>query len=230
MHEQSSSGLHDWISSLITRVDALRGDQFRSHEGLRARQYLRRFNLDWSQLKGKQILDIGAGQAGFAKRAQQKGISVVSFDKAYGYMGLEDFKPFKGIPYIIGDAQALHTYFYPEQFDLALSKSSLKYMLEFPKDRQPIVVSIEEQFNHIVHEVEQVLKSGGEFRFDGEDWLYNLYALHNSSQAQEVTIQQQATHGLEWAQNINPHITLHWGKGKTETEKKPFFIFSKPIQ
>ena len=126
MHEQQKNVLNNaWISSLLQRVDDLRGNGFRSREGSIARRYLRDFDMDWAQLKGKKILDIGAGQAGFAKRAQQKGIDVVSFDRAFGYMGLEEFKPFQGVPYIMGDAHDLHVYFSPEQFDLAVSKSSL---------------------------------------------------------------------------------------------------------
>lgn len=113
--------------------------------------------MDWDLLKGKKILDIGAGIAGFAKVAKDRGIDVVSLDlhETSGYTGgAFDNRPLEKKFFIRGKAQELP--FEDGAFDLVISKGA--------PPTHGGVFSVED-VKKIISEARRVLKDGGEFRF-----------------------------------------------------------------
>lgn len=111
------------------------------------KEYLKDLGLSIEDLKGKNILDLGAGKALFAQKAKEYGFSVVSFDK------YPELKKLSDVPYVKGDAYQLP--FYNNAFDLILSRAAFN------------TFKIEQinQLRVLVSEINRVLREGGELRF-----------------------------------------------------------------
>lgn len=116
-----------------------------------AATYLNDLGLNWEQLKGKKVLDLGAGLAGFAKAAKKRGVDVVSLDLHPEWWVKEGKQP-KGTPFVIGNGKQLP--FKDETFDMVVGRASVHSMVE-----------IQEDLVAVIGEAKRVLKSGGEFRF-----------------------------------------------------------------
>ncbi len=112
----------------------------------RIEQNLEELNLDWETLRNQSILDLGAGEAGFAQEAQKKGIAVTCIDRHE-----PDNKP-ANIKYVIGNADRMP--FPKDSFDLIVSFGG-----------PPSGVESRQQLRMIISEMLRVLKPGGEFRF-----------------------------------------------------------------
>ncbi len=115
--------------------------------------YLIRFNLREEDMKGKAILDAGAGEANFAKQARMKGIDVTALDAVYGIKeGRERFRNTRIEGYlpdaVAGIAEELP--FKDEKFDI------ITYLLSsftYARNREDIEKGIKEGL--------RVLKKGG---------------------------------------------------------------------
>jgi len=219
-----------------------------------AENYLANFNLNWDNLQGKRVLDIGAGAGEFGKAAKRRGIDTISFDK-YEDAGLRDGKRKlrKRIPRVIGDAKNLSRHFSLRQFDLVVSREAVKFMVlpmipDKPVDVEEIkgrkrtwhsenrykvredvtLDEISDNFAELFSEVKKVLKPGGEFRFDTRIWSKEIYLLNNplakSTDKNEPGIIEKQA--LDFLKSIDPNISMDDGK-TSDGKSSPFFILKK---
>ncbi|GEM_PF-6200224 len=110
-------------------------------------RYVEILGLTWDELKGKHILDIGAGSGSFARAARQRNVDVVSLDinTRRWSKGENDLHQ---TPLVLADME--HLPLRPESFDLVVSVAVP------PHD--------DEQAANILEEIFAVLKKGGEYR------------------------------------------------------------------
>ena len=121
-----------------------------------AQRYFEDLDLDWDQLRGRVVLDIGAGLADFAVIAKRHGIQVTSVEKSpENYM---QGQPPNDVPYVVGDARQMP--FETQSFDVVLSHAGPITNVESITD-----------FSAMLSEADRVLKPGGEFRF-GPVWVH----------------------------------------------------------
>lgn len=124
---------------------------------------LREMGITPNSLRGKEVLDIGAGDANFARIAKAKGIHVTSLEK-YPERSFPDELP-TDIPYIIGAAENMP--FDDQSFDTIISLAGPPSWVEHIAD-----------IERILREALRVLKPGGEFRFTVHPGIF-LKALWN---------------------------------------------------
>ncbi|MEK7649056.1 MAG: class I SAM-dependent methyltransferase [Patescibacteria group bacterium] len=124
---------------------------------------LREMGVTPNSLRGKEVLDIGAGDANFARIAKAKGIRVTSLEK-YPEHNFPEGLPVD-IPYVVGGAEEMP--FENESFDTIIS-------LAGPPSSVEHIADIE----RILKEALRVLKPGGEFRFTIHPGIF-LSALWN---------------------------------------------------
>lgn len=134
-------------------------------------QQLEDLGLEWKNLEGKKVLEIGAGRAKIGQVAKKKGLEYVSFDVRMPPEGVPE-----DINYVQARAAALP--FKEESFDLVLSHSAppifpvkAKHLPE--EERWPVQ---EAGIIKTIQEALRVLKKGGEFRFSPGPLTY-LYRL-----------------------------------------------------
>lgn len=207
-------------------------DFWRSTEDQVANEYLANFGLTWQELRDREILDIGAGMGGFAKAAQKRGIRVVSLDRSYGEMGITALQPFKDIPFVEGDALHLEDYFKEPQFDLVVSRRAVKYMVtslrhqvKLENDGDVVRIShvrvdpggtthdtARDRFDQLFTGVRSVLKPHGEFRFDAQGWVEELFGLD------EDNIDKSRA----FLQKIDPRVEVGWGS--ISEQSVPYFV------
>lgn len=116
-----------------------------------AELYLVDLGLTWDDLKGKTVLDLGAGLGAFARAAKERGVHVTSLE-ARPELWKHEGEPPTDLPYVVADAAKLP--FGDQTFDLVISRAG------------PLG-SEEEQgrFHQIMDEATRVLKTGGQLRF-----------------------------------------------------------------
>ena len=117
-----------------------------------AESYLSDFGLTWKELRGRQILDVGAGRAAFALEAKKRDIEVTSVDIIPGGMGESGIIP-EDISYVVGDFKK-GLELPDESFDIIFARGSIHAMVATEKDLEDVL-----------HEAKRLLKNGGEFRF-----------------------------------------------------------------
>ena len=89
-----------------------------------AQAYLEDFGIDWRQIEGKKILDLGSADASFGNEARKRGIFVVSLDinpEFHRKARHLQTTTLRNIPYIKGDM--VHLPFQDHTFDLAMAHS-----------------------------------------------------------------------------------------------------------
>jgi len=135
-------------------------------------EYSRALGLDVGMLRGKDVLDIGAGAGAFGKECSKLGINVVSLDPAYSllarpavwreYGDMDISEHLRGRENrnnkVAGMNEALS--FRSGSFDFALSTFSSYFFIpdNYPPERHY------EIFKLLTREVVRVLKPGGEAR------------------------------------------------------------------
>ncbi len=186
-----------------------------------AEVYLKDLGLTWDVLKGKKILDMGAGPAKFAREAKKRGIEVVSVDKIPGGMG-EVGVP-KDVPYIVGDILNLPV---PDNsFDVVVSRAVAH------------ALDSREELAKFVSEAKRVLKSGGELRF-GPGYLGTIIFAKEgafagedeeprTSEWEERRFAKIAQLSLQLLQSIDPAITLNHGNPANEKYRDTFYALKK---
>lgn len=121
-----------------------------------ANLYLHDLDLSWEHLRGKRILDQGAGLADFAQVAKRHAVQVTSIEKSPDSWSSRGTPPTE-VPYQIGDAKKLP--FEAGSFDLIVSHAGPATIVDTLVD-----------FQAILSEANRVLAPGGEFRF-GPVWV-----------------------------------------------------------
>lgn len=115
--------------------------------------YLSDLGLNWKYLRGKKILDIGAGRAGFAEAAKRRGVEVCSlesFDAEVWQTGEAKLLR-RRTSFVGGKAEGLP--FADASFDLVISHAA-----------PPIIMSeTKEQVKAVMEEAKRVLKEGRDF-------------------------------------------------------------------
>lgn len=107
--------------------------------------------LNWEDLKGKKILDVGAGFGMVAQAAKTRGIDIVSIER-YPEKYPQKREIVKGTHYLKGDARKMP--FGDDSFDLIISNNAPPSNLADQKD-----------YIKVMKEFERILKPGGEARF-----------------------------------------------------------------
>lgn len=129
-------------------------------------RYLSVLELQESDIVGKRILDIGAGSAGFAAGAKEKGLDthIVSVDDN----PLTD-RPHTIEGYVRAEAQKLP--FADNTFDMVVSVYALPQVAAVGKvkshDQRSYEKAVTASTAHAVRECIRVVKEGGEIRFGG---------------------------------------------------------------
>ena len=119
--------------------------------------YLRNLGLEWSQLEGKKVLDIGAMNAAFENAARRRGVEVTSIDKEF----IEgDYAPPQDSHYVVANATQLP--FGDETFDYAIAHTSVMNYIEQKYDFDKGYIKY---FEGALREACRVLKADGQFRF-----------------------------------------------------------------
>lgn len=112
---------------------------------------LKDLGLSWEQLKGKKVLDIGAGPGVIAEVAKKKGIEVVSLDMN-PEMWKSEGKQIFDVPYVKADAEKLP--FQDKSFDFVISHAG------------PLTLGSSKEFIiEALREAKRVLKPSGEIHF-----------------------------------------------------------------
>lgn len=119
-------------------------------------RYFSNLGLGLEALKDKEILDVGAGQANFAKALNLEGIKVDSVDTIKGGWGHDGKLELpEGLKYFVsGSSEAPFKDFKEASYDLILSRASI-----------PSLSKTKEEVVDIMKEVDRLLKEGGEFHF-----------------------------------------------------------------
>lgn len=164
-----------------------------------AQHVLDTLGLDWEDLKGKDILEIGAGLAVLAQVAKEQGVRVISLDR-----GPEMWEEEGGVPddveYIVGEATALP--FKDASLDLVLSKAA-----------PPTISQTKEEVEQVIREAKRVLKDGGVFRF-GPGYLhaaiFESSELFTPEEQEEFTLAQRMERirakSLEYLQSLDASV------------------------
>ena len=115
----------------------------------RAEDILVYLGLSWEYLKGKTILDVGAGPADLAHTALTHGISIVCVDKVEPEEGIPT-----GVHYVVADARKMP--FRDTSFDLVVA---IGVLTDMEGVRKPRVAT------RIFREIKRVFKKDGEYHF-----------------------------------------------------------------
>lgn len=149
-----------------------------------ATNILEAMGLNWEDLQGKKVLEIGAGLAELAQAAKKRGIDVASLEKNPAIWEEEGDIPMD-IEYIVGDATTLP--FADESLDLIISKAA-----------PPTISQTQEEVSRTLAEAMRVLKEGGVFRFGPARMVYlGENPLFTEEEDRTFTQEQRAGRVLE---------------------------------
>lgn len=108
--------------------------------------------LTWEDLRGKKVLDVGAGLGELAEVGKKHGVEIVSLDKFEGKKHEGGQTPPKDISFVTADAA--HMPFSDNSFDIIISHAAVPSPSGSPEEAEAIL-----------SEARRVLKDEGEFRF-----------------------------------------------------------------
>jgi SAM-dependent methyltransferase len=155
-----------------------------------AEVYFEDLGLTMKDVQGKNILDIGAGEARFAQAMQTEGVHVTSVDLRPEWHTSIGITP-TNVEYHIADARQ-RLPFADEQFDLIVSRAAVHSMVDTRED-----------FDNVIREAKRLLKPDGEFRFgpgsskfrelseSEEERLEGLFIRHDIKHEQLTTQEKQ---------------------------------------
>lgn len=186
----------------------------------RARQIIESLGLEWEDLKGKKILEIGAGEAMIAETAKGKDIDVVSLDKNPWRWEENTKTRLARISYIQGAAGKIS--FKDEVFDLVISYAA-----------PPIISQSKEEVGRVIREMLRVTRAGGEVRFGPGPLLGKIFQEREllapeeeQSFTREERIERIKQKSLEFLESVVPHVV--WIDKKNERHySKGFYIVKK---
>jgi ubiquinone/menaquinone biosynthesis C-methylase UbiE len=119
-------------------------------------RYLRNFGIEWSDLEGKKVLDIGAQDAAFESSARRHRVDVTSLDME---IAEGEFTPSLDSTLVV--ARATKMPFSDGAFDVALAHMSvMNYREKGYSEKDDLAY-----FRDIFREVSRILKADGQFRF-----------------------------------------------------------------
>jgi ubiquinone/menaquinone biosynthesis C-methylase UbiE len=116
------------------------------------KKYLEVLELTEEDLKDKEILDVGAGAAIFAKYAKEKRIS----DSIFSLEPIDEMQTDKGVKAVIEAVP-----FKDQAFDMVISSGAYPYIASIDEDDAK---KIEQRLRDGLNEMLRVIKSGGEIR------------------------------------------------------------------
>jgi ubiquinone/menaquinone biosynthesis C-methylase UbiE len=183
---------------------------------------LKGLGLDFDYLKGKLILDIGAGPGVIAEVAKKEGIKVISLD-INPEMWTEEGIKMPDVPYVKADAENLP--FADETFDLIISHAG------------PLILSSsKEKIAVMIQEAKRVLKEGGEIRFGPGNLNANIFTTEElftpeeeESFTTEQRIQRIGQKSLEFLKTIDSNINQKEIKESSrDYPSKTFYVLIKP--
>lgn len=145
----------NWVT-ILSMIERPRTHQAEMAEETGDR-YLANLGLEWGELQGKRVLDIGASSAEFESAARKRGVDVTSVDKELS----DEYPPPTDSHFIVANATALP--FKDETFDYAVAHMSITNYLEkgYGDEEAENWRYIEDAFR----EACRVLKPNGQFRF-----------------------------------------------------------------
>lgn len=127
-----------------------RNEHFEDVE-MRAMNVLRRLGVNWSDLKGRDVLEIGAGAGEIGRAAKKRGINYTSLEQdPEHWKDSENFS--EEMEYVVASAENIP--FDDNHFDLILSHAA-----------PPVISSTKAEASATIKEAVRVLKPGGVFRF-----------------------------------------------------------------
>lgn len=118
--------------------------------------YLSNLGLEWSDLQGKKIVDIGALNAAFENAGRRRGIDITSLDME---VAEGEYMPPTDSRFVVANATKLP--FRDEAFDYAVAHMSVTNYLEKGYKEEDYLSYIED----VLREVFRVLRPEGQFRF-----------------------------------------------------------------
>lgn len=186
---------------------------------------LARLGLSFDDLRGKQVLDVGAGAANIAKAARTHDISVTSLDKNPA-MWMQEGIDISGLPYIQGDAE--HLPFENETYDLLISHGG------------PYAnVAHKESLIQMLNEALRVLRDGGELRiapgflnaslFEGEQLLTPE---EDDAFTREQRIQRFSERAYTFLKQLVKNVEQRTIPDPESGEESTYFVIQKlkPVQ
>lgn len=183
-----------------TEREIVRSQKDKNDTERSAEIYLADLGLHWDDLRGKRILDIGAGGAEFATAAERRGVEVVSLDSADASAWEKQLiKIAKGTLFVIGKAELLP--FADQSFDMVISHAA-----------PPIIMTESKQVaSAVINEAKRVLKSGGEYRFGAGNLDANVFRQEKDISNERIgTTEEQIgilrEKSIEFLKSIDPRV------------------------
>ncbi len=185
--------------------------------------------LDWPDLEGKSVLDLGAADARLARPGRRRNMHIVSVDNHIEHLNKYwRHKIPKDVPYVLADARSLP--FPDESFDLVTAHASVPLILVRTRDDVQTILS----------ENYRVLKHDGEFRFGcGYSSTLPTNILNGSEEPmilrmdifnpedKKIPYEQQRT--LEFLRTLFPNIEQHQPSRRKYNIQR-YYVLRKPPQ
>jgi len=174
---------------------------------VRAQNILERLGLTWEDLKGKKVLDVGAGDAKIGQVGKKYAVDVVSIDRNPERWKEGGEKIPEGIDYVKASIEQLP--FAEKTFDVIISHAA-----------PPTISPTKELVKSAIADAKRVLKQGGEFRFGPVALNANIFEdtelfseEEEKSFSRDERVKRIEEKSLEFLRSIDPQITQEKGVG-----------------
>lgn len=181
----------------------------KERERFHAMEIIESFNLSFDDLGGKDVLDLGAGNADLAKTVKSRGINIVSIDREEP----EDNE--EGVEFFKEDIEK--TSFPDEKFDLILSHAA-----------PPTISSNLEEVNSVINEAKRLLKKDGEFRFGPLGLNPEIFAdgeLFSEEEERDFSIEERVERIKEKSMEVLKKIDITIDEDRSN--ERGFYILRK---